>query len=769
LPREQNGRQKKAAARKMTRDGMEERNENLGNNGRPEFNLRIEQTDIKTESPECPRYGVNSKGAKNKPEHSTVSQYAAKYTPLGGEQPGNTANTVTDENIITPEPTADIGTVTAMRETEPQAEQPPVQKTQKQFETHATPRSAPGRPGKLRHGGKPNASKETPKRKPVSPFAAKYTPAGEPAHNNDAASDTAEAEQPEQVSEEVSHKETKSTADSKENPSKPAAASKQDAFKKPSKLRFSEDETAQTEGVRSDAKLGKARAKAVRSAKKLNKAQDKLPKKRNIKIERTFDDKSQKSKRRLVFEEEVKSRGEHIRGSPVTRPLKSGANAVIVYGHRKLYQAEHENVGTQAAHQAEIIAEAGLRSAYRLHKTAPYRNVEKLTRRTTKLNNEASYQKALSENPKFKSSTLSRMAQKRKIKRQYAKAAREAKKAGTRAKRAGQATERAAGATARFVARHPVFFIIAGILFLLIAVISGAFASCSNMAASAGAAVIASSYLARDEDIDRAILAYTEWETDLQLQINNVETDMSGYDEYRYRIGNIGHTPYELISYLTAKYREFTYEAAEEELRILFGEQYVLDYTEIIETRYDEEGEPYEWKILSVTLTSRSFEDVTASRLTYKQRQHYQTLLLGKGNRQYSGSPFDFNWSGNISGCYGYRVHPISGAKDYHKGIDIAVPTGTDIYAGHDGTVSVGYDEGGYGHYITLTGADGLVTKYAHLDSIIVSAGQTVKAGDIIAGSGNTGGSTGPHLHFEVIKNGRYLDPSLFAMTHRDF
>ena len=231
---------------------------------------------------------------------------------------------------------------------------------------------------------------------------------------------------------------------------------------------------------------------------------------------------------------------------------------------------------------------------------------------------------------------------------------------------------------------------------------------------------------------------------------------------------------YELMSYLTAVYQEFTYSSVETALRQLFDEQYQLTFTPSVETRYsdpnDEDGDgdygAYDWNVLTVTLTSRSFLDVISPRMSVEQRQHYDLLMRTKGARQYSGSPFDFNWLPYVTSYYGYRVHPTTGVKDYHMGIDIAVPTGTDILAGHDGTVSVGYDSGGYGHYITLTGVDGLVTKYAHLDNTVALNGQTVKAGDVIAKSGNSGRSTGPHLHFEVVKNGQYLNPIYFAVTN---
>lgn len=103
----------------------------------------------------------------------------------------------------------------------------------------------------------------------------------------------------------------------------------------------------------------------------------------------------------------------------------------------------------------------------------------------------------------------------------------------------------------------------------------------SGIAGAAGA----TSYLADDSDIDRAELAYTEWETDLQLSIRNMENTHPGYDEYEYNIGDISHSPYELMAFLTAVYDDFTYSQIEGVLRELFSEQYTLTTAERTETR----------------------------------------------------------------------------------------------------------------------------------------------------------------------------------------
>jgi len=97
------------------------------------------------------------------------------------------------------------------------------------------------------------------------------------------------------------------------------------------------------------------------------------------------------------------------------------------------------------------------------------------------------------------------------------------------------------------------------------------------------------------------------------------------------------------------------------------------------------------------------------------------------------------------------------------------MPQGTDILAGHDGTVSLAGEAGGYGLCVVLdgetNGGSALTTKYGHCSQLLVSAGQTVKAGDVIAKVGSTGNSTGPHLHLEVLLDGEYLNPLYFADT----
>ncbi len=112
-----------------------------------------------------------------------------------------------------------------------------------------------------------------------------------------------------------------------------------------------------------------------------------------------------------------------------------------------------------------------------------------------------------------------------------------------------------------------------------------------------------------------------------------------------------------------------------------------------------------------------------------------------------------------ISSYYGYRIHPITGQRRFHDGIDITANHGYGVYAYTDGRVVETGWNGGYGNCILIDHGNGLKTRYAHLSRIYVRVGQRVKTGERIGAVGSTGNSTGPHLHFEVIKNGKTKNP----------
>jgi len=546
-----------------------------------------------------------------------------------------------------------------------------------------------------------------------------------------------------------------------------------------SKLRFTDDEV--TPEIAKSRQLEKAQERVARFEERLHKAEGRQPSRRRLKVDTLSDSETGKTKKRLRFEKEIKSQSVHLNGPAALRPVKGAANLAGGFVHKQIYQNEHENVGIQAAHRTELVTESGLRRLNRFRKVSPYRRVERLQKRTTAAQAKAAYQKLLADNPEIKKKGLAKLWYKKKLKRKYAKAAREAQKAGKRVKNTAVTTEKIAAKVVNAVRHHPVACLVIALLLLLIFFIMSVFSSCGNMGASGAGVINASSYQADDNTITQAELTYTEWETDLQMEINSVENDNPGYDEYRYQIGAIEHDPYVLMGYLTAVYGEFDSATAEAAMQQLFNSQYNLTLTEQIErrTRTEQRRNPdtgqqepteveYEYKILNVTLSSAPLESVVASRVNDEQKGITELLMTTKGSRQYVKNVFgSVNWLPSVTSYFGYRVHPISGEKNYHTGVDIGMAQGTEILAGHDGTVTTAGESGGYGLCVVIEGttSDGksLVTKYGHCSQILVSNGDTVRAGDVIAKVGSTGNSTGPHLHLEVLVDGEYLNPLYFA------
>lgn len=121
--------------------------------------------------------------------------------------------------------------------------------------------------------------------------------------------------------------------------------------------------------------------------------------------------------------------------------------------------------------------------------------------------------------------------------------------------------------------------------------------------------------------------------------------------------------------------------------------------------------------------------------------------------------------SGETSSGFGYRLHPIQNEIRFHYGTDFAAATGTVIHAFADGTVLEAGTDGGYGNYVKLDHGNGFVTLYGHCNELLVAAGEEISRGQVIALVGSTGQSTGPHLHFELIHNGIYLNPEFYLYS----
>jgi murein DD-endopeptidase MepM/ murein hydrolase activator NlpD len=122
---------------------------------------------------------------------------------------------------------------------------------------------------------------------------------------------------------------------------------------------------------------------------------------------------------------------------------------------------------------------------------------------------------------------------------------------------------------------------------------------------------------------------------------------------------------------------------------------------------------------------------------------------------------------GRVSSGYGWRSDPIDGEARFHRGLDIALPSGSDVPAARAGRVTVAGELAGYGLTVVVEHRDGVSTRYAHLSELTVAVGQDVAAGEVVARSGASGRATGPHLHFEVLEGGRAIDPTGFLENRR--
>lgn len=136
---------------------------------------------------------------------------------------------------------------------------------------------------------------------------------------------------------------------------------------------------------------------------------------------------------------------------------------------------------------------------------------------------------------------------------------------------------------------------------------------------------------------------------------------------------------------------------------------------------------------------------------------------LAKQKDAYLVTPRGWPVEGRLTSGFGMREHPKYHKEKFHTGIDLSVPTGTPVHATAEGIVSFASWSPGNGNIVVIEHGSGFSTVYAHNSKNLVKAGQTVKRGDVIANAGSTGVATGSHVHYEVWKNGQYVDPAGYA------
>ena len=505
----------------------------------------------------------------------------------------------------------------------------------------------------------------------------------------------------------------------------------------------------------------------------------KLPKKTEYFFERVSDERTGRVKYVLTA---VKTEKTYKTDSVLKKTAGRIGTEFSNSAHGRVAEVEKENSAVEGAHKSEQKAEDAYHFIKSHRKNSLQKRLEKMARlekKHIKKDVVFQYQKFLEENPKMQKKMLRKRLQKERIKREYRKAGQK-----TTVKATGQALEQSKNVTVavarklqEIAGRNVGVLATLAVMAVLLIMVMTSVSSCGAMFADTQATVLASGYLSKPKEIDAADLQMTQLELDLQKGIDAVENDYPDYDEYTYNLGEIGHNPFTLISYLSALHTEFTASEVEGAIQSLFDEMYTLTLTPDKETRIgtrtvtdpetgEEKEEEYEYEvsILRVTLTVTPLETLVAGKLDSEQTEIYAAYNETSGLLQEFDSPLGLYWYNYVSGYYGYRKNPVTGNDEFHRGVDIAVPTGTAVYAAHDGTVTTADYDSHYGNYVVLE-KDGYTTKYAHMDSLGVSAGQELEKGTVIGTTGNTGSSTGSHLHIECLYDGEYYNPLFYFMA----
>ena len=369
---------------------------------------------------------------------------------------------------------------------------------------------------------------------------------------------------------------------------------------------------------------------------------------------------------KLKSEQEVKAKKNAAasgkKGGKPKKPGNLAKDALSAKAHQSVRNADQDNnSGVEAAHFTEGSAEGAARAGSRFQygrKLRQYKKLERLEKKADKDAVDSIFAERMKSDPQAGSNFFSRWRQKQAIKKEYAVA----KAGAAAAENTAAGTAKAAQGTAsmtekafQFVQSHSHIIIGIAAVGLLVLVIAGSVSSCSVLINGGGNVVLGTSYTAEDEDLKGVETDYTRLEDKLRKQIDRIETDHPGYDEYRYNLAEIGHNPYELASLLTVEFENYTRSQVQARLQSIFEAQYELKLEEKVEIRTRKETRvgyrynpitgtghtytyqvtvQYEYKILNVTLLNRGVDYVARnSGLTDDQLQRYEVTLECRGNR----------------------------------------------------------------------------------------------------------------------------------------
>lgn len=350
------------------------------------------------------------------------------------------------------------------------------------------------------------------------------------------------------------------------------------------------------------------------------------------------------------------------KGGKPKKPGNLAADALSAKAHQSVRNADQDNnSGVEAAHFTEGSVEGAARAGSRFQygrKLRQYKKLERLEKKANKDAVDSIFAERMKSDPQAGSNLFSRWRQKQAIKKEYAAAkagAAAAENTASGTAKAAQGTVSITEKAFQFVQSHSHIIIGIAAVGLLVLVIAGSVSSCSVLINGGGNVVLGTSYTAEDEDLKGVETDYTKLEDKLRKQIDRIETDHPGYDEYRYNLAEIGHNPYELASLLTVEFENYTRSQVQARLQSIFEAQYELKLEEKVEIRTRKETRvgyrynpitgtghtytyqvtvQYEYKILNVTLLNRGVDYVARnSGLTDDQLQRYEVTLECRGNR----------------------------------------------------------------------------------------------------------------------------------------
>ena len=369
---------------------------------------------------------------------------------------------------------------------------------------------------------------------------------------------------------------------------------------------------------------------------------------------------------KLKSEQEVKAKKNAAasgkKGGKPKKPGNLAKDALSAKAHQSVRNADQDNnSGVEAAHFTEGSAEGAARAGSRFQygrKLRQYKKLERLEKKADKDAVDSIFAERMKSDPQAGSNFFSRWRQKQAIKKEYAAAkagAAAAENTASGTAKAAQGTVSITEKAFQFVQSHSHIIIGIAAVGLLVLVIAGSVSSCSVLINGGGNVVLGTSYTAEDEDLKGVETDYTKLEDKLRKQIDRIETDHPGYDEYRYNLAEIGHNPYELASLLTVEFENYTRSQVQARLQSIFEAQYELKLEEKVEIRTRKETRvgyrynpitgtghtytyqvtvQYEYKILNVTLLNRGVDYVARnSGLTDDQLERYEVTLECRGNR----------------------------------------------------------------------------------------------------------------------------------------